>query len=142
MLKKIGGNMKKVVKVLFVCLIAFAMVSSAATSFAAENNAGTKAYRGLVNVLTGWMEVPVGIDTAAKEDNWLAGVSVGVCKGAVAAFGRTFAGALELVTFPFPSIIGNPTDYEPIVEPEYVWEKWEDGATTVSSSTSSDSYVK
>ena len=135
--------MKKVLKVLFVCLIAFAMVSSATTSFAEGNNAGTKAYRGLCNILTGWMEVPVGIDVAAKEDNWLAGVSVGVCKGAVAAFGRTFAGALELVTFPFPSIIGNPTDYEPIVEPEYVWEKWGNATTTVSSSSSSSaSYIK
>jgi putative exosortase-associated protein (TIGR04073 family) len=133
--------MRKAVKVLFVCLIAFAMLSSSASVFAEENNAYTKGKRGLCNVLTGWMEIPVGIHNEAKEDNWLAGVSLGVCKGTVAGIGRTLSGVLELATFPFPTIIGNPTDYEPIVEPEYVWEKWEDGASyssTVSSPSSSN----
>ena len=134
--------MKKVVKVFFVCLIAFAMVSSTASAFAGENNAYTKGKRGLCNVLTGWMEIPVGIQKQAQEDNWLAGVTLGVCKGTVAGVGRTFAGALELITFPFPSIIGNPTDYEPIVEPEYVWEKCEGGATSSASSSSTSSNIK
>ncbi len=134
--------MKKTVKVFFVFLIAFAMLSSAASVFAEENNAYTKGKRGLCNILTGWMEIPVGVHEQAKEDNWLAGVSLGLCKGTVAGIGRTLSGVLELATFPFPTIIGNPKDYEPIVEPEYVWEKWEEGSTTSSSSTSYSSNIK
>lgn len=73
--------------------------------------------RGVVNSLTGWLEVPKGIVDESKESNVFAGLTIGTIKGLGLGLVRTGAGVYEAVTFPFPI----PEGYEPIVKPEFVY---------------------
>ncbi len=77
----------------------------------------TKLGRGIANTLTGWIELPKNIYTTSVEDNPLAGVTLGLAKGAGMTLVRTGAGIYEIATFPFPL----PEAYKPILEPEYVF---------------------
>lgn len=80
-------------------------------------DAFTKLGRGIVNTLTGWVELPKNIYSTSVDDNPLAGVTLGLAKGAGMTLVRTGAGIYEIVTFPFPL----PEAYKPILEPEYVF---------------------
>src|SRR3989338_9553658 len=93
----------------------FVLVLSAATVCFA-NDAFTKLGRGVANALTGWVELPKNIYNVSVEENALAGVTLGLAKGAGMTIVRTGAGIYEIATFPFPL----PQDYKPILEPEYV----------------------
>ena len=79
--------------------------------------AATKLGRGAVNTVTGWVEIPKCINETAQESGALAGATWGLLRGLGHGFIRTVAGVYELVTFPFPA----PPDYEPVMEPEYVF---------------------
>jgi len=89
------------------------------TCVAAEEGSGsqatpaTKLGNGLNNLLTGWVEIPRQISEVSNEQDMLAGITVGTIKGSVYAVGRTAAGALDTVTFMFPSYD------KPIMEPLY-----------------------
>lgn len=77
----------------------------------------TKLGRGVANTLTGWVEIPKNIYDTSVQDNALAGMTLGLAKGAGMTLVRTGAGIFEVATFPFPL----PEDYKPILEPEYVF---------------------
>ena len=77
----------------------------------------TKLGRGVANTLTGWIELPKNIYATSVEDNALAGITLGLAKGAGMTLVRSGAGIYEIATFPFPL----PQDYKPILEPEYVF---------------------
>ncbi len=77
--------------------------------------------RGLANTVTGVVEIPKKIYTISKNDNVVLGLTWGWIKGAAVGLLRTAAGVYETVTFPIPA----PADYEPIVNPEFVFEEWE-----------------
>lgn len=79
---------------------------------------GHKAGRGLVNVATGWLELPKTIHDGSQEENPVVGVTTGIFKGVGKAVLRTLVGAYEVVTFPVPY----PKDYAPVYEPEYVFD--------------------
>ena len=87
------------------------------TSACFAQDAFTKLGRGIANTLTGWVELPKNIYSTSVEDNPLAGVTLGLAKGAGMTLVRTGAGIYEIVTFPFPL----PEAYKPILEPEYVF---------------------
>jgi len=72
--------------------------------------------RGIVNVLTGWMEIPKEVAEAWRETDPITGVVVGSIKGVGYFAVRFFAGAYEILTFPMPF----PENYGPIIEPEFV----------------------
>lgn len=72
--------------------------------------------RGLVNILTGWIEIPKNIAKSWRETDPFTGFIVGGIKGIGWGFARTMVGVYETVTFPFPI----PRDYEPLMEPEYI----------------------
>ena len=72
--------------------------------------------RAVVNVATGWMELPREVYFTTKDKHLGAGLTLGLMTGVGVAAVRTVAGAFELVTFPFAV----PNDYEPILEPEFV----------------------
>lgn len=78
----------------------------------------TKLNRGILNILTGWVEVPRQILKAGHDKAWWAAVPVGLPSGAMMALGRTGVGAFETVFFFVP--IGE--DYDAILEPAYVWQ--------------------
>lgn len=72
--------------------------------------------RGVVNLLTGWIEIPKSIAEDYRKYDPFTGFVTGTIRGVVWGFGRTVTGAYEILTFPFPI----PEDYEPIIEPEFV----------------------
>ncbi len=100
----------------FVVLSICVMVLSA-TAVCFAQDPFTKLGRGVANTLTGWVELPKNIYNTSVESNALAGVTLGVAKGAGMTIVRTGAGIYEIATFPFPL----PEDYKPILEPEYVF---------------------
>ena len=56
--------------------------------------------RGMVNLLTGWIELPKQFHAGAQEDNPVVGIGRGVWNGV----GQTVGGALHAVTFPLTMI--------------------------------------
>lgn len=106
---------KRTMKHLVLGVIFVLVLGSAGLCFA--NDAFTKLGRGVANTLTGWVELPKNIYNVSVEENALAGVTLGLAKGAGMTIVRTGAGLYEIATFPFPL----PQDYKPILEPEYVF---------------------
>jgi len=80
----------------------------------------TKLSRGIINVGTSVLEVPKkAYIESSRSDQWMetfgrlnAGVLIGVGRTVI----RAGAGAFDIITFPF-----DINDYEPILEPEYVF---------------------
>lgn len=105
------------VKGCVVPIAVLAILSIATPSFAQD--ATKKLGRGLVNIVTGWIELPKNIYDTSVESNPFAGITIGLAKGLGMTVVRTGAGIYETATFPFPL----PQDYKPILEPEYVLEK-------------------
>ena len=58
--------------------------------------------RGVVNVLTGWIELPKQISLGKQEDNPVVGIGRGLVKGAGLTILRSGVGIYEVLTFPFP----------------------------------------
>ncbi len=73
--------------------------------------------RGLINLITGWVEVPKRMDETNKRSSLGPALTIGLLRGLGHGFVRTTAGAYEIVTFPFPA----PPGYQPIIHPEYVF---------------------
>lgn len=96
--------------------LALLMIFSLTTTCFAQDM-GAKLARGLVNILTGWVEIPKNIYDTSVEDNIFSGLTIGLAKGVGMAIVRTGAGVYETVTFPFPI----PDDFAPVLEPEYVF---------------------
>ena len=81
-----------------------------------------KAGRGVVNVLTSWIELPKNIHLGTQEDNPLLGVGWGLIRGTGLMATRVVVGAYETVTFfiPYPKHFASP--YEGLELPDYAWE--------------------
>lgn len=76
-----------------------------------------KFVRGIVNLSTGWMELPRQVYEVGRTEGWVMGALRGPLDGIGMSFARTVAGVLEIATFPVPL----PT-YKPILTPRYAWE--------------------
>ena len=85
---------------------------------------GNKLFRGIVNLVTGWGEIPKQISLTWQESGPGPAWSWGLAKGVGFAVGRTAAGAYEIVTFPAPI----PDGYRPIFQPEYVFSDLQAGS--------------
>jgi putative exosortase-associated protein (TIGR04073 family) len=72
--------------------------------------------RGIVNVLTGWIEIPKNVAKEWRQTDPFTGLVLGTIKGVGWGFGRTIAGVYEVITFPFPI----PKDYNPVMQPEFI----------------------
>lgn len=77
--------------------------------------------RGLANAVTGVVEIPKKVILISKKDNPALGLTWGLVKGAAVGLLRTAVGVYETVTFPIPA----PADYEPMIQPEFVFQEWE-----------------
>ena len=94
-------------------------------AYGAENtSAGTparKLQRGIANVFLSPIELAEQISTEEKhsklEPTWLFGGIRGVYYGA----GRILIGVYEILTFPIPV----PSNYGPLLEPEFLTEYWD-----------------
>lgn len=78
--------------------------------------------RGVVNVLTGWLELPKQLHLGSQEDNPAAGLGMGLMKGAGLTLLRGGMGLFEAVTFPVPYPKGFASPYEQMELPDYAWE--------------------
>jgi len=96
-------------------LVVLVLITAVTPLFA--ENAGDKLGRGVVNVLTGWLEIPNKISEEAKNSNAVQGLLVGTVKGAGYTVAREGTGALETATFVFP-----PYD-KPMMEPKYAFKE-------------------
>jgi putative exosortase-associated protein (TIGR04073 family) len=79
---------------------------------------GAKFVRGAANFATGWVEIPKQIYLVGHNEGWLRGSIKGPIDGLGMFAARTIAGAYEVLTFLFPI----PPQYQPMLQPEYVWE--------------------
>ena len=114
--KEVNLKMKNLIKGIIICVAILMVVNIATASYAQDM--GKKLYRGLANVVTGWIELPKNIYDTSVEDNPLSGLTIGLAKGVGMTIVRTGAGVYEAVTFPFPI----PEGYTPVVEPEFVMQ--------------------
>lgn len=83
-----------------------------------EHTVGDKFLRGLANILTSPLELPINVQNMTEEQGVLVGWTGGMAKGIGMTALRIIVGAYEVVTFPIPV----PPDYKPVIEPEYVWQ--------------------
>ena len=77
---------------------------------------GGKFWRGIVNVATGWVEIPKTLIVDSIEVDPFTGILCGLTIGTAKGVERTVVGALEVVTFWHEW----PKEYAPIIQPEYV----------------------
>ena len=106
-------------RMLLIIIAVLLILNIASPSFAQDP--AKKLGRGLVNILTGWVELPKNIYQTSTESNMFAGLTVGLVKGLGMTVVRTGAGVYDTATFPFSL----PQGYKPILEPEYVLENKE-----------------
>ena len=76
-----------------------------------------KAGRGLAGITTPFLEIPGNIKQTTERDGAPAGWTEGFAKGLGMAILRPPVGVYELITAPIPA----PSNYEPILKPEYPW---------------------
>ena len=83
------------------------------------DKAVSKLGRGLVNVATGWFELPMQISSGMSESGGVQGFFIGLGKGAVFTVLREAAGVYDTATFLFPL----PSDYAPLMQPPTVFKE-------------------
>ena len=99
---------------------------------AQPNGAATKLGRGLVNIITGWVEIPKRISETSAEQGAASGLTWGLLRGLGYGFVRTAAGFYEVLTFPVPQ----PPNYGPVIHPEYIFVD----ETTAATASRDDKY--
>ena len=117
-------RISKGIKLVLAGALILSFIAATLPAFAEEGSVvekmGKKLGRGLVNVATGWIELPKNIyDTSVETNNPLMGITYGLIKGVGMTVVRTGAGAYDIATFLFPI----PEDYKPVLEPEFVFEE-------------------
>lgn len=116
LLNRMGVKMGVLLAVLVVSLAAHGP-AYADESPALSDRISGKLIRGMVNLSTGWIEVPRQIYEVGSHEGWVRGMLRGPFDGIGMFFARTVAGAVETATFAVPL----PT-YEPLLTPAYAWE--------------------
>jgi len=116
--------MKRAIKFTATAVLILSLAAVALPAFAEEGSTvekmGKKLGRGIANIVTGWVELPKNIyDTSVETNNPLMGITYGTLKGIGMTVVRTGAGVYDTATFLFPV----PQDYDPILEPEFVFEE-------------------
>jgi len=79
--------------------------------------------RGVVNVLTSWIELPKQIHMGSQETNPISGLGLGLLKGAGLTVLRGGVGVYEVLTFPIPYPREFASPYEQMELPDYAWEE-------------------
>lgn len=89
-----------------------------------------KLVRGVTNLATSPVEVPKQIIITGRNHGPI-GYVIGPLKGVGMTLYRGFIGLTETIFFMVPQ----PGYYDPMIDPEFVWQGWEDPrATTVATS--------
>ena len=107
--------MRKTGKAAFIFVLIVSLACIQSDCFA--QNMLRKLGRGVSNIATGAFEIPKAIQESFYDDGPIAAVTYGVLDGIYKFMVRTVVGAYETATFPIPL----PSDYRPIVEPEFLF---------------------
>ena len=78
--------------------------------------------RGVVNVLTGWIEIPKQLHLGSQDENPVTGIGRGLLKGAGLTILRGGVGLYEALTFPLPYPKDYASPYEQMELNDYAWE--------------------
>ena len=107
-------------RILLTTLIAWILLGISPSAWAQDPI--HKMGRGVVNVLTGWIEIPKQIRLGSQGTNPVTGAGYGLLKGASLTLLRGGVGLFEALTFPipYPKDFGSP--YEPMELNDYAWE--------------------
>lgn len=108
--------MKNLPKSVIICAVAFLILNMASVSHA--QSMAKKLDRGLINIFTGWFEIPKGMSAGTQKRDFASALFTGLPKGFLSAVIRTGSGIYDTLTFPLPL----PESYRPILEPEFVFE--------------------
>ncbi|MDO8536550.1 MAG: exosortase system-associated protein, TIGR04073 family [Candidatus Omnitrophota bacterium] len=107
--------MKALSRGIIVLVVALVILNIASASYA--QSMASKLNRGLINIATGWFEIPKNMSAATAKHDFVSAFFIGLPKGCWMAIVRTGAGVYDTVTFPVPM----PKDYNPILEPEFAF---------------------
>ena len=103
------------------CALADTRVDRDTDSALTRETAGAKAGRGVMEMITGFMEFPGNIYAESRDDGLASGLTIGFAKGIGMIPVRTLVGVYELVTAP----IEVPDDYRPVLDPPLPWQYFE-----------------
>lgn len=78
--------------------------------------------RGVVNLMTGWLEVPKQMHRGRLDENALMGLGRGFMRGAGLTLLRGGLGIYETITFPFPYPKEFASPYTDMELPDYAWK--------------------
>ncbi len=79
----------------------------------------SKLNRGVINILTGWGEIPRQMVISGRDKGWWAVLPVGIPAGAIMTVVRTGTGVFEAGLFFIPI----DDSYGPVIDPAFVWQK-------------------
>ncbi len=79
----------------------------------------SKLNRGIINILTGWGEIPRQMIVSGQDKGWWAVLPIGIPAGALMTVVRTGVGIFETGLFFVPI----DDSYGPIIDPAFVWQK-------------------
>lgn len=108
--------MKNLSKAMIICIAVSMILNIASVGYAQDM--GRKLFRGVINIASGWIELPKNVYVIGMEHDFASGMVIGIPKGILMAVVRTGAGIYDTLTFP----ISFPKDYKPVLEPEFVNE--------------------
>lgn len=107
---------KPIASIAVVITLLAAMPALAIEAGQYASDAGTKLGRGVLNAVTGWVEVPKQTVIGGREDGVLGGFG-GFFRGLALGVARTLAGGFEIATFWAPV----PEQFEPVMQPATVF---------------------
>ena len=104
-------------------LLTLALVLLVSTPVGAQT-ATRKWLRGLAGMTTAVLEVPGNMVAETRSRGPAEGLPLGFAKGLGMIIPRTLVGVWEFLSAPFPL----PEGYEPILEPEFPWDYFDEPA--------------
>ncbi|HXV36116.1 MAG TPA: exosortase system-associated protein, TIGR04073 family [Myxococcota bacterium] len=110
--------------------LAAAITAAPTLGEAAEQSAARKLGRGLAGMTVGFLEIPGNIVDTSRKQGLAAGMTLGFVLGLGKVVVRELIGVYEFVSAPFPL----PAGFQPIIEPEFPWDYFENppGSSTQS----------
>jgi putative exosortase-associated protein (TIGR04073 family) len=109
--------MKQIIKPLLMLSVLFFITPYVAAAESYPTKIGEKLGNGIVNVVTGVVEIPKTVMITSHAKGPAYGATAGFMTGIVQMLGRTLSGAVDLATFMVPT--------RPLVNPDYIWKNFD-----------------
>jgi putative exosortase-associated protein (TIGR04073 family) len=107
--------MARIIRFVLISVLIVSLISVQSPCYA--QNMLRKLGRGAANVATSVLEIPKSIQESFYDDGPVAASTYGILDGIYKFAVRTVVGVFEVATFPIPF----PSEYMPIVEPEFLF---------------------